>query len=131
MTLGLMRGRTWRRTPGPLVLKTLTTQEGGDPLHLAHGTGIVVADVVADPAISVSRAPVTATTTRRVSIRGSGFDLDGVVVQLEPTWASAFEVEQVFADEIVRVPRRNVSFRDGLGRGQRSPFSSDAARSVG
>ena len=68
----------------------------------------VVADVVADPSIQVSRSPITATTTRRVSIRGSGFDLNGVIVQLEPTWASAFEVEQVFADEIVRSRRLEV-----------------------
>jgi hypothetical protein len=101
LTLGLLPGRAWRPSPGPLILKSLETTDGGDPLHLAHGTGIVVADVVADPAVSVSRAPITASTTRRVSIRGAGFDLDGVEVSLEPTWASAYEVEQVFADEVV------------------------------
>jgi len=44
ITLGLKSGHSWRATPGPLVLKSLTTPGGGDPLHLAHGTGLVVAD---------------------------------------------------------------------------------------
>ena len=42
ITLGLKSGHSWRATPGPLVLKSLTTPGGGDPLHLAHGTGLVV-----------------------------------------------------------------------------------------
>ncbi|KAH8079496.1 hypothetical protein JL720_9237 [Aureococcus anophagefferens] len=47
--------------------------------------------------------PITETTTKRVSIRGAGFDADGVEVTLEPTWAAAYRVEAVYDDEIVLV----------------------------
>mmetsp|Transcript_20554 Transcript_20554/g.67886 ORF Transcript_20554/g.67886 Transcript_20554/m.67886 type:complete len:975 (+) Transcript_20554:302-3226(+) len=103
LTLALVEGKAWRPSAGPLVLKELHVDGDDDPLALAHGAGIVVADVVDAPTVIVSKTPITETTTKRVSIRGAGFDADGVEVTLEPTWAAAYRVEAVYDDEIVLV----------------------------
>ncbi|KAJ8609149.1 hypothetical protein CTAYLR_006081 [Chrysophaeum taylorii] len=99
MVLGLNAGKMWRKTAGQLLLMSIDTGKG--PVDMAHGTGIVVADVAANPTVATSTARVTATTTRRLSIYGTGFSIDGTELTLEPTSRSAYEYEAVYENEVV------------------------------
>mmetsp|Transcript_22829 Transcript_22829/g.71557 ORF Transcript_22829/g.71557 Transcript_22829/m.71557 type:complete len:913 (-) Transcript_22829:693-3431(-) len=99
MTLGLLAGKMWRKTAGQLLLMSIDTGKG--PVDMAHGTGIVVADVAANPTVATSTARVTSTTTKRLSIYGTGFSIDGTELTLEPTSRSAYEYEAVYENEVV------------------------------
>lgn len=99
MVLGLKAGKMWRKTAGQLLLMSIDT--GSGPVDMAHGSGIVVADVAANPTVATSSMRITSTTTRRVSIYGTGFSIDGTELTLEPTSRSAFEYDAVFDNEIV------------------------------
>ncbi|KAH8085529.1 hypothetical protein JL720_7515 [Aureococcus anophagefferens] len=94
MVLGLLAGKTWRQTAGHLMLMSIDTGDGA--VEMAHGTGIVVADVAANPTVATSTARITASTTRRLSIYGTGFSIDGTELTLEPTSRSAYDVEAVY-----------------------------------
>ena len=99
MVLGLLAGKTWRQTAGHLMLMSIDTGDGA--VEMAHGTGIVVADVAANPTVATSTARITASTTRRLSIYGTGFSIDGTELTLEPTSRSAYDVEAVYENEVV------------------------------
>lgn len=99
MVLGLKAGKTWRKTAGQLLLMSIDTGKG--PVEMAHGTGIVVADVVANPTVATSTARITSSTTKRLSIYGTGFSIDGTDLTLEPTSRSAYEYEMVYENEVV------------------------------
>lgn len=99
VVLDLVAGKTWRQTAGHLMLMSIDNGDG--PVEMAHGTGIVVADVAANPTIATSTARATASTTRRLSIYGTGFSIDGTELTLEPTSRSAYDVEAVYENEVV------------------------------
>mmetsp|Transcript_19207 Transcript_19207/g.66181 ORF Transcript_19207/g.66181 Transcript_19207/m.66181 type:complete len:931 (-) Transcript_19207:139-2931(-) len=99
MILALLAGKMWRKTPGQLTLLSVDTGKGD--VDMAHGTGIVVADIAANPTVATSTARVTASTTRRLSIYGTGFSIDGTELTLEPTSRSAYDVEAVYENEVV------------------------------
>ena len=88
MVLGLLAGKMWRQTAGQLMLMSVDT--GSGPVEMAHGTGIVVADVSANPTVATSTARITTSTTRRLSIYGTGFAIDGTELTLEPTSRAAY-----------------------------------------
>lgn len=99
MVLALLAGKMWRKTAGPLYLMSIDSGDG--PVDMAHGTGIVVADINANPTVATSTARITASTTRRLSIYGTGFSIDGTELTLEPTSRSAYDVEAVYENEVV------------------------------
>mmetsp|Transcript_22391 Transcript_22391/g.28987 ORF Transcript_22391/g.28987 Transcript_22391/m.28987 type:complete len:917 (-) Transcript_22391:557-3307(-) len=99
MILGLLKGHMWRQTAGPLSLMSVDTGKG--PVSFAHGAGIVVADIMANPTVATSSARLTASTTKRLSIYGTGFSIDGTEITLEPTSRSAYDIEAVYENEVI------------------------------
>mmetsp|Transcript_15654 Transcript_15654/g.51230 ORF Transcript_15654/g.51230 Transcript_15654/m.51230 type:complete len:939 (+) Transcript_15654:110-2926(+) len=99
MVLSLLAGRMWRQTAGHLMLMSIDTGKG--PVELAHGTGIVVADIAANPTISSSALRITSSLSKRIQIYGTGFSIDGTELTLEPTSRAAYDVEAVYPNEIV------------------------------
>jgi len=102
MVLDLLAGRMWRQTAGHLMLMSIDTGKGA-PVELAHGTGIVVADIAANPTIASASANlrITATLSKRLQIYGTGFSIDGTELTLEPTSRAAYDIEAVYPNEIV------------------------------
>merc|ERR1719240_1468277 len=98
MVLGLLAGKMWRQTAGQLML--MSVDAGSGPVEMAHGTGIVVADVSANPTVATSTARITTSTTRRLSIYGTGFAIDGTELTLEPTSRAAYDVGGWYSDEL-------------------------------
>ena len=99
MVLDLLAGRMWRQTAGHLMLMSIDTGTG--PVEMAHGTGIVVADIAANPTIQSSALRITATLSKRLQIYGTGFSIDGTELTLEPTSRAAYDIEAVYPNEIV------------------------------
>merc|ERR1719451_289073 len=88
---------------------------------MAHGTGIVVADVSANPTVATSTARITTSTTRRLSIYGTGFAIDGTELTLEPTSRAAYDVEAVYENEVVLRLREGKSWA-ALGSAESMPL---------
>ena len=119
MVLGLLAGKMWRQTAGQLMLMSVDT--GSGPVEMAHGTGIVVADVSANPTVATSTARITTSTTRRLSIYGTGFAIDGTELTLEPTSRAAYDVEAVYENEVVLRLREGKSWA-ALGSAESMPL---------
>lgn len=119
MVLGLLAGKMWRQTAGQLMLMSVDT--GSGPVDMAHGTGIVVADVSANPTVATSTARITTSTTRRLSIYGTGFAIDGTELTLEPTSRAAYDVEAVYENEVVLRLRDGKSWA-ALGSAENMPL---------
>ena len=118
MVLSLLPGKMWRHSAGPLFLTQVETTDGHQ-VDMALGTGIVVADVAANPTVATSPARVTVSTTRRLSIYGTGFSIDGTELTLEPTSRSSYEVEAVYENEVVLRLKEGHSW-GALGKDQQS-----------
>jgi hypothetical protein len=99
LTLALKPGRKWRSTAGALMLVSMDCGKGAVPF--AYGSGLQVANVIADPTVVESERLIYATHTRRLIIQGTGFSLDGTELTLRPTPRSNYEVESLETTEIV------------------------------
>merc|ERR1719482_2135575 len=99
----------------------MSVDTGSGPVEMAHGTGIVVADVSANPTVATSTARITTSTTRRLSIYGTGFAIDGTELTLEPTSRAAYDVEAVYENEVVLRLREGKSWA-ALGSAESMPL---------
>ena len=114
--------KKWRYEAGPLYLTSI--QCGSDaPVELASGQGIVVATVLADPTIEASERKIYATLTKRLIVRGSGFEWDGTELTLRPTSRSSYEVESVEMAEIVLILKEGKSWAPAETKDDGKPVS--------